>query len=277
MTRLPLRPGQGTFPDDQIPNPSIPSRHWARVDGVVRRPHAESVEDSYRSNVVRLWPAGASVGAVDLVPGTASPSSSPSEVFGTGCREAFIIAGTHAAGRLTTRADDDATLLGLRCFLAFNEWRWSPTVTTSPDRSWVEPGALIRGVPEDEVADQAAYHGQAVILRWDADGLAPRATMQGVNVGDPTPTPVALVPALIGCPLRRGADGVCKAHGGGWTSGSREAYLAWRLHRSLLLDAFGCGVCQGEGPQGPDSSEHFTPSREGGWQWGPPRVVRGEE
>mgnify|MGYP000476389660 CR=1 FL=1 len=49
------------------------------------------------------------------------------------------------------------------------------------------------------------------------------------------------------------------------------------LHRSLLLDAFGCGVCHGEGPRGPDSSEHFTPSREGGWQWGPPRVVRGEE
>lgn len=216
MTRLPLRPGQGAFPDDQIPSPYIPSRSRARADGVLRMPHGESVLESYRSNVVRIWPT-ASAPAVDLVPGATSPSASPADVFGPDCREAFIVAGTHAAGRLTTREDDDATLLGLRCFLGFNEWRWSPTVTTSPDRSWVEPGALIRGVPEDEVADQAAYHGQAVILRWDADGLAPRATMPGVNVGDPTPTPVALAPALIGCPLRRGADGVCKAHGGGWT------------------------------------------------------------
>ncbi|QXT61613.1 DUF3293 domain-containing protein [Tessaracoccus palaemonis] len=277
MTRLPLRPGQGAFPDDQIPSPYIPARSRARTDGILRRPHGESVTDSYRSNVVRVWPAGSSAPAVDLVPAAASISAAPSDLLGPECREAFIVAGTHAAGRLTTPADDDATVRALRWFLDLNEWMWCPTVATSPDRGWVEAGALIRGVPEDEVADQAAYHGQAVVLRWDERGLVAIPTIAGVDVGDPTPTPVALVPALTGCPLRRGADGVCKTHGGGWTSGSREALLAWRLHRSLLLDAFGCDVCHGEGPEGPDASEHFTPSREGGWQWGPPRVVRGEE
>ncbi len=78
MTRLPLRPGQGAFPDDQIPSPYIPSRSRARADGVLRMPHGESVLESYRSNVVRIWPT-ASAPAVDLVPGATSPSASPAD------------------------------------------------------------------------------------------------------------------------------------------------------------------------------------------------------
>lgn len=88
------------------------------------------------------------------------------------------------------------------------------------------------------------------MFRWNGAGLAPLAARPSVDVGDEPPVAVRLTPALTGCPLRGGTDGVCKVYGGPWTSSSFTAANFWRCHRVLLIEAFGCDVCNGEGENG---------------------------
>ena len=273
MSPQPLLPGEGAFPADQIRIPCPPSRFESSTGGVLRRPHGVPVAESYRRNVVRIWLGGADQDVVDLVPDTDTVTTGPASLFGPDCGPVFFLSGTQAFGRLTTRDEDAATLRALRWRLDFDSWDWCPAVATSPDRQWIESGALIRDVDADAAVDRARFHGQSVILCWDDEGLAPLATIPGVNVGDPSPGPVRLVPAATGCPLRGGVDGVCKVYGGPWTSSAMAAALVWRHHRAILLDAFGCNVCHGDGGGGAVGFvDLFTPSRDGGWQWGPPRT-----
>lgn len=271
MCPQPLRHGEGRFPPDQIRIPCPPTRQDVARDGMQRRSHAVTAAESFRQTVVRLWPTGPTQPAVDLIPAPGGDTVGPESLFGSDCGAAFVVSGTHAFGRLTTRDDDAATLLALHARLDAQGWDWCQTVATSPDRQWIESGALLRNLDPHVVIDTARFHGQSVILRWDNDGLIPVATRPGVDVGDGTPVPVRIVPALTGCPLRLGANGVCKVFGGPWTSSSMAAALVWRNHRAMLLEAFGCSVCGGEGGTGAVGFvELFTPSREGGWQWGPP-------
>lgn len=273
MSRQPLGPGEGQFPSDQISIPIPPTRFDAAETGVVRRPPTTPLVESYRQTVVRIWPRGVEEPAVDLVPDLAAGATqTPTELFGPEFEQVFVLSGAKAFGRLTTRREDAETLLRLKWRLDFQGWDWRPTVATSPDRQWVESGALLHGDP-DRVAEVARFHGQFVMLCWDEEGMAPVPTLPGVDVGDPAPVPVRLVPANTGCPLRGGADGVCKVYGGPWTSSSIAAAHVWGQHRGMLLEAFGCDVCHGEG--GPSTSgavDLFTPSRAGGWQWGAPRT-----
>ena len=273
MNRQPLRPGEGQFPADQIKIPVPPSRFQSSQDGVLRLPPTVPAALSYRQTIVRIWPQGVTAPAVDVVPSPGAESHSPSELFGPGQATVHIVSGTKAFGRLTTREEDADTLLGLRGRLDSEGWDWCPTVATSPDRQWVEGGALLRDGDPDEVMHLARFHGQSVMLRWDDAGMVMVPTRAGVDVADPTPVPVRLVPVATGCPLRGGADGVCKMYGGPWTSSSMSAALVWKNHRAMLLDAFGCDVCHGEGGGGAIGAvDLYTPSREGGWQWGPPRT-----
>lgn len=261
------------MPSDQTRIPVPPSRFESFTEGVLRYPHAVPATESFRQTVVRIWPDGPEGSAIDLIPDQGTETVGPAALFGPDSGPVYIVSGMHAFGRLTTRTDDAATLLGLYSRLDLQGWDWCQTVATSPDRQWIEAGALLRNEEAEAVMDTALYHGQSVILRWDEEGLAPLATRHRVDLGDPTPVPVRLTPALTGCPLRGGADGVCKVYGGPWTSSSMSAALVWRHHRAMLLEAFGCDVCHGEGGGGAvGATELFTPSREGGWQWGPPQL-----
>lgn len=273
MSRLPLMPWEGKRPDDQIGVPKAP--HWNDADygAVLQRPALVSVVESYRQTVVRIWPNGRDETPVDLVPTPGAETHGPEALFGDGCGPAYVISGNHAFGRLATMEEDQATLEGLHWRLDFQGVDWVPSTSTSPDRQWVEKGAVVKGILEEEVLSLAFFHGQDFVLRWDAGGLTPLPTREGVDVGGEDPVAVQLTPALTGCPLRCGADGVCKMYGGPWTSGSITAAYFWKTHRALLLDAFGCDVCEGEGGGGPVGAvDLFTPSRAGGWQRGAPRM-----
>ena len=273
MSRQPLRPGEGKFPADQIKIPVPPSRFESAQDGVLRQPPTVPAAQSYQQTIVRIWPHGVTAPAVDLVPTPGAGTHSPADLFGPDQVSVHIVSGVKSFGRLTTREEDAETLLGLRWRLDLEGWDWCPTVATSPERQWVEGGALLRSGTPDQVTFLAQFHGQSVVLRWDDTGMVAVPTIAGVNVGDPTPVPVRVVPVATGCPLRGGADGVCKMYGGPWTSSSMSAALVWKHHRAMLLDGFGCEVCHGEGAQGPVGAvDLFTPSRDGGWQWGPPRT-----
>lgn len=257
---------------DRVPRP--PQKSQIQNEGVLRHPHAVSVVDSYRQTVVRIWPSDSSQ-PTDLVPASGATSSvGPDALFGEGCGPAYVISGAHLFGRLATPEEDAHTVQGLRDHLSHLEYEWRPTVATSPDRQWVEPGALVLGRGERDVLGRAAYCGQSFVLRWDEAGLTPLATRPGVDVGGDEPVPVALEPALRGCPLRRGrSEAECHQEGGGWTSGSIYAAYAWALHRRLLVDAFGCELCGGRERGGAFGvTGMFTPSREGGWQYGSPTM-----
>jgi hypothetical protein len=85
---------------------------------------------------------------------------------------------------------------------------------------------------------------------------------------------VVTAPALLGCPMRFGADAVCVRQGGPFVSRSIEVATFWERHRALLVSALGCSVCEGgvvDGNGRPIALvSSFVPSRRGGWQAGPP-------
>ena len=266
MSRTPLKPGEGQFAPDQITTPVPPSEAESAATGLLRHPHATPVGESYLSNVLRIWPGGADGQAFDVVPdpGSDRPSDAPSALFADEAT-VYFLPGTHAFGRLTTRHDDIVSRWALEDW--FDGHSWCRAVATSPDRQWVEEGLRVRGVSLGTVQRAGRRNGQDVALRWDADGWSPIPLREGVFVAGTVPVRVG--PAATGCPFRRGADGPCKVGGGPWTSSSISAALIWKKHRELLLDAFGCDVCEGVDVSGARGTvQLFTPSRAGGWQWG---------
>lgn len=276
MARAPYGPYEGKMPEDQIRIPRPPLMSDPEHGALLRFEHQITALESYRRQIIRIWPDGKDSEPVDLVPSPGQTTDRPDDLFGGGCEVAFFLSGSHAFGRLTTMEDDAETWRRLRWRLDLEEEDWAHSVATSPDRQWVEKGALLKDFEQDEALSWGRFHGQAVILRWDSDGLTPLATREGVDVGGDEPVPVKLVTAATGCPLRCGADGPCKMWGGPWTSSSISAAYLWSAHRALLLDAFGCDVCAGEGGGGPIGGvDLFTPSREGGWQRGAPCMREG--
>ncbi|MDO5676812.1 MAG: DUF3293 domain-containing protein [Propionibacteriaceae bacterium] len=261
-------------PRSQIGVPRPPLRCDDDYGIVDVRPHAESVVESYQSNIVRICPEGVGHPAVELVPVSGEGGDGPDQLFGEGCGPVYVISGSQPFGRLSTFDENARSLEKLYWRLGFDSWNWVPTVTTSPARGWVEKGAAVLGVSEEDALFRAGRQGQSVVLRWDSDGLLPLAAKSGVEVGVDEPVAVRIQPALTGCPLRRGADEECTMVGGPWTSSSISAAFFWQQHRELLLDAFGCDVCGGEARGGARGAvELFAPSREGGWQRGLPMTV----
>ena len=106
MKRLPLMPGEGKIPEDQINIPRAPHRIDDDYGRVLRRPPSIPVVQSYRDNIVRIWPQGRDAAAVDVVPAPGSQSAGPEQVFGEGCGPVYVIAGAHAFGRPTMFEED---------------------------------------------------------------------------------------------------------------------------------------------------------------------------
>lgn len=241
--------------------------------GTLRQPSAVGWQESFRRHVVRIW---VEVGAVDLVPGPPrSASARPSSVLAEG-DTAYVVCASHVFGRRSTLEEDAATTRSLRADLDLQHWLWRRASVVDAQRSWAETGAVITDphVTEEDVDRLAAAFGQGAYLRWDERGLTCVPT--GVDARDypRDPVPVQAFPAQLGCPMRFGAaTGTCTPEGGPWVSASRTTALVWEHHRALLVEALGCSVCRG-GPVGKGQSialrELYTPSREGGWQFGPP-------
>lgn len=236
-----------------------------------RTPPAESIGESYRTNILRVTTDDG--GEVDLVPASEGPSASPADLFGA--PTAWFVASSHAFGRPTTQTETRDLQQGLVDVLKIQGWDWRFTACFPPSRQWVEVGALLLHEDAEEVTQLAFRHGQDVVLRWDASGLTPVATGPSVAVdGLGVTSPVMVQPAATGCPLVCGRDEWCKREGGPWTSGSITAAAVWQHHRQMLVEALGCTVCEG-GPHGPGAAlalrDLFLPSRSGGWQWGAPR------
>lgn len=240
--------------------------------GTLRRPHPVAWHQTFARQVVRVW---VDAGAVDLVPvPRRSASARPSGVLAEG-GVAYVVSGTSVFGRLSTIAENRATTRALRDDLDVRHWLWRRASVFDPERSWAETGAVVTdpNVAEEDVGELAARLGQGAFLRWDERGLTCVPT--GVDGRDypREPVPVRAFPAQLGCPIRFGASDQCKPEGGPWVSASISAGLVWEHHRSLLVEALGCSVCRG-GPVGQGRSiglvELYVPTREGGWQWGPP-------
>ena len=259
-------------PDDQFAIAAPPDRGGS----LLRHPPQVPVGESYLTNIARVWPEGAGGRVVDVVPTPGSVSDGPEQVFGEGAEVTYFVSGQHSFGRPSTRDEDAETVRRLRRLLDFQGWTWCPSTVVAAERDWVEQGALIRGAEPAQVVVLAQRHGQDIVLRWDADGVTPIATREGVDLPEPRgPVPVRVQPALTGCPFRGGVDDWCVQWGGPYTSRSITASLVWETHRAMLVDALGCDVCEGGpvtigGPSG--GTDLFTPSRHGGWQWGSPRT-----
>lgn len=269
MATRPLPPENRPRPDDQVwaPWPDSTTRERRTFD---------APEESYRHNIIRTWPEGRAGRPVDLVPTPGAEHLPPSALFDD-ARPAWVIPGVHCFGRLTTVADDAESLGHFQRLLERLDWTWHASVTTSPTRQWVEPGALVLCDDADEVLSMARRQGQAVVQRWDDEGLWAVRTADGSLLHeehDEGPSvPLVAAPGATGCPLRCGADDWCKRDGGPYGSAAMAAARVFQEHRALLVEAFGCDVCEG-GPLGPGHAvgmtQLFTPSREGGWMWGQP-------
>ena len=98
MNRNPILPGVPEVPEvpaDQIIIPLPPISAAERSAGLLRLPHAQSVTESYRNQVIRIWPDGPEAKAVDLVT-TADPTVGPDTLFGPDCGPVYLVAGTEA-------------------------------------------------------------------------------------------------------------------------------------------------------------------------------------
>jgi Protein of unknown function (DUF3293) len=188
--------------------------------------------------------------------------------------QVWIMSGCNAFGRLSTPPDQASTTEVLQQHLELRGWVWHPAVLMAPGREWIETGAVVLGPSRDEILSTARYHGQEAVLRWDALGVSTIATGMTEDVADSPPVPVVTSPALLGCPMRFGADVVCVRQGGPFGSRAMAAAATWELHRSLLVSALGCTLCDGGivDDRGRPTAvvSAFVPSRRGGWQWGPP-------
>lgn len=233
------------------------------------------VDESYRVHEMRLWPQGPDELPLDLVPMPGEPSDPPSAAFGEGAGTVFFVSGNQAFGRPTTREDNTQSLERLLGRLTIEGETWCPATIQAPDRRWVEQGALLRDIGQDAAREIGRRFGQDVVLRWDAEGLTPVDAREGSDLQPGISVQVR--PARLGCPMRGGVEDWCKRYGGPWTSNSRVAALVWESHRAMLLQALGgCSVCHG-GPvdwgRPGGAVDLFTPTREGGWHWGTPRLV----
>jgi len=249
-----------------------------RDDPGKRRFRAEpevSVQESYRRNVIRLALPGAA--PIDVVPAAASDratsSVDPATIFGPES-PVWIVSGCNAFGRLCTSEDQAATTEVLLERFGSRGWTWHPAALMDPGRQWVETGAVVLGPGRDEMVSTALYHGQEAVLLWDKHGVRTIATGLADDVVDGPPMAVVTSPALLGCPMRFGADAVCLRQGGPFGSRAIAAATLWEKHRALLVSALGCTVCgggvvDGNGRPIPLVSS-FVPSRRGGWQSGPP-------
>jgi Protein of unknown function (DUF3293) len=233
-----------------------------------------SVQDSYRLNTIRLTLPGRT--PIDVIPATdgaqTASSVDPGTVFGAESA-VWIVSGCNAFGRLSTPGDQAATTEVLYDHLDSVGWTWHPAVLMAPGREWIETGAVVLGPSRDEIVSTALYHGQEAVLRWDEHGISTISTGLTDDVVDARPVPVTTSPALLGCPMRFGADLVCVRQGGPFGSRAIAAASAWEKHRALLVSALGCTVCAGGavGYGRPISGvSSFVPSRRGGWQNGPP-------
>lgn len=234
-----------------------------------------SVQESYRRNIIRVRLPGQT--PIDVIPaqeGDQGVSSvDPSTILGAES-PVWIVSGCNTFGRLSTPDEQAATSAVLYEHLEEREWSWHRAVLMAPGREWVETGAVVLGPSREEIVSKALYHGQEAVLRWDEHGIAVISTGLADDVVDGRPVPVTTSPALLGCPMRFGADDVCIRQGGPFGSRAISVCASWEKHRALLVSALGCTVCEGgivDGNGRPISVvSSFVPSRRGGWQNGPP-------
>lgn len=274
MSEPSFPPESRPFPEGQIRAVEPPKRY--SEDEPDRRAPRVPIAESYRHNSIRVWPTIHSR-VLDIVPSPGTPSDGPDVIFGPSDEVVHVVGGHNAFGRACTPDDNVETLARLAGLLDLQRWTWSPATVFPQPADWVEQGALIRGAEQDEVIELARWHGQGVILRWDCSGLAPVDTdPQPTSPVSQDPVPVIVRPARLGCPMQGGVEDWCKRYGGPWTSSSMTAALVWETHRKMLVEALGCTVCHG-GPVAMGSPggsrDLFVPTREGGWQWGSPRLT----
>jgi hypothetical protein len=272
------QPQQESQPEpkpSQVQVPYPPNR-YDREKGRIRLEPEVPVQDSYRLNTIRVGLPGPTV--IDVIPAPAGQASSvdPGTVFGAES-PVWIVSGCNAFGRLSTPDDQASTSNALVQYLKPMGWTLHPAVLMAPGRQWVETGVVVLGPSRDEILSTARYHGQDAVLLWDEYGVRTIATGLADDVADSPAVAVATSPALLGCPMRFGADVRCVREGGPFVSRSMEVAASWQGHRALLVSAFGCTVCDGgfvDGRGGPIALvSSFVPSRRGGWQWGPPVPV----
>lgn len=256
----------------QVGVPYPPDR-YDRDKGRIRQEPEVSVQDSYRLNTIRV--ALPDRAPIDVVPATgdqAVSSVDPDTVFGAES-PVWIVSGCNAFGRLCTPADQASTSKVLFEELKRKGWV-CPAVLMAPGREWVETGVVVLGPSRDEIVSTARYHGQEAVLLWDEHGIRTIATGLAGDVVDGPPVAVVTAPALLGCPMRFGADVRCVRQGGPFVSRSMEVAAFWEQHRALLVSAIGCTVCEGGVVDGNGRAialaSSFVPSRRGGWQAGPP-------
>jgi Protein of unknown function (DUF3293) len=258
----------------QVKVPYPPDR-YDRDEGRLRDELAVSVQESYRRNTIRVALPGAAM--IDVVPAAAghqvTSSVAPATIFGAES-PVWIVSGCNAFGRLCTLGDQAATTEVLVEQFDSNGWTWHPAVLMDPGRQWVETGAVVLGPSRDEMVSKARYHGQEAVLLWDELGIRTIATGLADDVVDGPPVAVATSSALLGCPMRFGADAVCVRQGGPYVSRSIEVATFWEMQRALLVFVLGCSLCRGgvvDGNGRPIAVvSSFVPSRRGGWQAGPP-------
>jgi hypothetical protein len=248
-----------------------PGYSWRPEPGYDYRPQpAELPELSYTSNRVRLYTPG---GVVDLVQGGAGRAR-PEDV---GLESPLVIvSGSCPPSRRSTAVDNAASFArfgdAVERLLAANcaGGQAHRAVLFPRSRAWVEIGAAFSGVGLPEVREFVAGLGLRGFSVWEERGLRWEWAREDESW---IPAPVDIRPVRPGCPMRLdGADQQCVCPGGPWIAASQRCERFWKAHQSMLVDAFGCGVCDPDSVGRTDVigfTDLVQPSRWGGWDFVP--------
>lgn len=137
---------------------------------------------------------------------------------------------------------------------------------------------MVGGLTDEQVVAVGRGHGQAAVVRWDADALVvlPTGLRDDIMVSS---SPWRLTPVAKTCPVLRDNDPTarCREHGGPYGSRAIHTAALWQAHRAVRVGLLDCDPCRsGTGPlDGPwgasrgavSLSTHVVGSRYGGYTW----------
>lgn len=248
-------------------DPVVPAQisvPWQLQPGGLRSAPREPVTDSWRTQHLRVHGPD---GPLTVRPARPGEGGVGPDVVYPGATQVQVLTTWNACGLPTSRADN--TLTDTAFWLTQEHLSPRPAIVYPPLRQWVEPSAVVIDHPQQEVIDVSRRFGQLVVLLWDEHGLRPVTTcLRDLPGLDPTPTPVVVELAQLGCPMRTAWQGPCRPQGGPYGQAAMNAAYQWQQHQAMLLAAFGCpaGCGPDRGPADPDGSL-YVPSRFGGWHW----------
>lgn len=241
----------------------------------IRKPFAESIEQSYLTNTLR-FNFGSQVIIRPLPVHQVEPASAEVQRLFGPAFPFYFLTGWNPNGEPTTYNDNIHTQLDFRDRLKADGIISGTGFARAKDGGWIEAWCYTTvNIGDEKAREIAKSAGQLVAYRWDLEGLHVLSTDVSV-VSEYTLSYEIEILNDRPCQLKlEDSADPCKSEGGPWVGKSIAMAAIWQAHRNLALQLAGCGTCHIDPMKHGENSgdaiatqEVGLASRFGGYQWG---------